>query len=178
MSSRYLVRQLLHKASKAPTACSVLTRDPSSTVSTRVSIPPLVSVMAILPSSDKESFSSRAVVFSANLEYFLQSLRRLMRGGTALGSRTRTGSSLEVERLWRAVTASTLPWTVPELRICTRSSAAPEAAIVGLLGGAAESVKIAAVANSLRLLFLNLRSSTRGGMAPDVTIFTLFLINA
>nr|AFK34379.1 unknown [Lotus japonicus] len=47
---------------------------------------------------------------------------------------------------------------------------------MGLLGAAAESVRIAAVANSRMLrLFCILRSSTRGGMAPALTIVTLFL---
>ncbi|KAK7852603.1 hypothetical protein CFP56_038590 [Quercus suber] len=87
MSFRYLSRQLWHKESKAPTACSVLTRDPSSTVSTRVKIPPSEFEIAIRPSSELERISSRAVVFSANLEYFLHSLRRLIRGRTAFASR-------------------------------------------------------------------------------------------
>ena len=53
---------------------------------------------------------------------------------------------------------------------------APEAAIGGLLGGDADKVKIAAVANSLRSsVFWNLRRLTRGGRAPHVTICSLFL---
>uniref|UniRef100_A0A2C9UPG7 Uncharacterized protein n=1 Tax=Manihot esculenta TaxID=3983 RepID=A0A2C9UPG7_MANES len=86
MSSLYLSRLLWHKESKAPTACSMLTSDPSSTISTRVKIPPSVSEIAICPSSELETSSSRAVAFSANFEYFLQSLRSLIRGETALAS--------------------------------------------------------------------------------------------
>lgn len=50
--------------------------------------------------------------------------------------------------------------------------------MAGLLGAAAERVKIAAAANSLNVPFWNLRSSTSGGMAPAVAILTLFLINS
>ncbi|KAF7826902.1 hypothetical protein G2W53_018066 [Senna tora] len=81
----------------------MLTSDPSSTVSTRVKIPPSVLEIAIRPSSELERISSSAEAFSANLENFLHSLRRLIRGGTALASRSSEEFSMLVERLWRAV---------------------------------------------------------------------------
>lgn len=67
-------------------------------------------MIADLPSSDWEMIWIRAVVFSANLEDFLHSLRRLMRGEMALGSGIGGGGCCgEVRRLWRAVTESTRP---------------------------------------------------------------------
>ena len=65
---------------------------------------------------------------------------------------------------------------VPELMIWIRSGIASELTIAALLFGEADTVRIAAIANSPRLLvFWNLRMFTRGGMAPHVTISSLFL---
>lgn len=51
----------------------------------------------------------------------------------------------------------------------------PESIRVFLFGGAVDSVRIAAVASSRKVLvFWNLRRSTSGGIAPHVTICSLF----
>lgn len=65
-------------------------------------------VIADFPSSDCEMIWIKDVVFSANLEDFLHSFKRLMRGGMALASGI-NGGCCEVKRLWRAVTESTRP---------------------------------------------------------------------
>lgn len=68
-------------------------------------------VIADFPSEDCEMIWIMDVVFSANLEDFLHSFRRLMRGGMALESGISGGCCCcwEVRRLWRAVTESTRP---------------------------------------------------------------------
>ncbi|MCI52427.1 hypothetical protein A2U01_0073671, partial [Trifolium medium] len=73
--------------------------DPSSTVSTRVKIPPSASEIATRPSSELERISSSDVAFSANFEYFLQSLRRSIRGETTLASRSSMEFSMPVEKI-------------------------------------------------------------------------------
>lgn len=56
------------------------------------------------------------------------------------------------------------------------SGMTPESIMVFLFGEAVDSVRIEAVASSRKVLvFWNLRSSTRGGIAPHVTICSLFL---
>ncbi|KAI3751130.1 hypothetical protein L2E82_22176 [Cichorium intybus] len=103
MSSRYLLLELRHSVSRAPTACSVLTTDPSSIVSTNVNIPSL------------EVDERRGDGSVENYLWFLFGGGEVVEGGDCVNSLTGV-------------------------------------AIAGLLGGAADNVKIAAVANSRMLL--------------------------
>ena len=117
----------------------------------------------------------RAQHFSAIFEDFLQVLSKLTMEGIGFVLSIMSRLFECVERLERAITASTLACVFPFLRMSTRRGMAPVALITGLLMVEADRVSKDAVAYSLKIEFCDLRKLIMGSKAPASTMLILFL---
>ncbi|MFS7983306.1 hypothetical protein Hanom_Chr11g00972991 [Helianthus anomalus] len=95
--------------------------------------------------------------------------------GIGCALRMRLRLSFSDARLNNAITASTLACGVPEFKVSTRKGIAPDAPMVDLFTGDADSVANKAVACSSMFKLSNWKKVTIGSNAPASTILILFL---